>query len=96
MSAEAYALWEGKTNLLVSLPKEPLLLGKPSMEGEFEKRVLLVYSYASEEEKTFVFFDSNTGIYTFPSLHELAKGVSLYSRSNYGAKQAIHFDAFSI
>lgn len=51
MSAEAYALWEGKTNLLVSLPKEPLLLGKPSMEGEFEKRVLLVYSYASEEEK---------------------------------------------
>ena len=52
MNEEAYALWEAKSNLMVSIPNEPLLIGKPSMEGGFEKRVALIYSYNTDEEKT--------------------------------------------
>ncbi len=51
MNAEAYALWEGKSNLMVSLPNEPLFLGKPSVEGGFLKRVILMYTFDNEAEK---------------------------------------------
>lgn len=51
MSLEAFALWEGKNNLLVSMANEPLFLGRPALEGEFQKRVLLLYSYKNEEEQ---------------------------------------------
>lgn len=52
MNDEAFALWEGKSNLMVALKNEPLFLGKPTIEGGFQKRVILLYSYNTEEEKT--------------------------------------------
>jgi hypothetical protein len=51
MNEEAYALWEGKSKLMVTMPNEPLIIGKPSIEGGFEKRVILAYSFNNEDEK---------------------------------------------
>jgi Yersinia/Haemophilus virulence surface antigen len=52
--------------------------------------------YASQEEKNFIFFDPNLGVTSFPTLEDLAKGVSSYSESMYGAKIANYFDAISL
>lgn len=52
--------------------------------------------YASKKEGKFIFFDPNLGVTCFSSLADLAKGVSSYSKSMYGATKANYFDAISL
>lgn len=44
--------------------------------------------YTDHQTNTFLFFDPNLGIISFPSLKDLAKGVAIYSKLNYGALKA--------
>lgn len=52
--------------------------------------------YASQKTGKFIFFDPNLGVTCFSSLTDLAKGVSTYSKSMYGATKANYFDAISL
>jgi hypothetical protein len=73
--------------------KKSIVMGIPTKDPTSGHAMCI---FADEETKDFVFFDPNIGITCFPSLKELAKGVSSFSKSMYGAKKADFLEAITI